>query len=243
MANRLQLNEYKGNRCAYCGLSVQEMVERYGTANRMFQFHHVDPLTKHPEYDNLIRRTISTEQLDELDKCILLCDQHHALVHEQNIPMTLRLTVDAGEKEASQTLNGLIIFDRKDNVATFLTNEQCLVVPYLVAIGDEEPRLLFGTELVEDKLIAQLIWNLPTTKKLAVVRCSDERSMLVAKHIEGKRVKLERDITFQLLPAELCIDESDKTYVWVRNGLALTRDGDVIHSGILSTELTLSRST
>jgi len=43
MANRAQLYKYRGDHCSHCGKSVKEMVERYSTFNRMFEFHHVDP--------------------------------------------------------------------------------------------------------------------------------------------------------------------------------------------------------
>jgi len=241
MADRLQLYEYKGDRCAYCGLSVKEMLERYGTVNRMFQFHHVDPARKHGDYCNLIRRTISTEQLDELDKCVLLCDEHHGVLEAQGISATVQLTVRMGGRTASQTMKGQMIVDLKDRTATFLSNEKIRVTPYMVAIGDEPPRLLFGTELLADRLIERLFWDLPTTKRLVVVRCSDERPMLLASHLTGRRVAVKMDVTFPVLSAEFCAAQGDKTFIWLRNGVALTRDGEVIDAGLVSAEMTLSQ--
>ncbi|MEX2174200.1 MAG: hypothetical protein WD872_07550, partial [Pirellulaceae bacterium] len=78
-ANRRQLYEYKGDRCGYCGRPVQEMIEEFGGFERIFEFNHIEPAKKHPDYDNLIRRTISTEQLDEIDKCVLLCRVCHGI--------------------------------------------------------------------------------------------------------------------------------------------------------------------
>jgi hypothetical protein len=82
-APRKQLYKYKGNKCANCGLSVEEMLARFGTFNRMFQFNHVDPKQKDPRYDNLIQRQLSGEQLDEVDKCVLLCNECHGILHAQ----------------------------------------------------------------------------------------------------------------------------------------------------------------
>ena len=58
-------------------MSVVEIIQRFGKFRRYFQNHHVDPAKKDPNYNNLIRRHISTEQLDELDKCVLLCSNCH----------------------------------------------------------------------------------------------------------------------------------------------------------------------
>jgi hypothetical protein len=240
MANRRQIYEYKGGKCAHCGLSVRDMVERYGTANRMFQLNHVDPGKKHPDYENLIRRTISTEQLDELDKCILLCNECHGIVHAQNISCHLKLTVQVEDKQASQKLTGQVIFDQKEGRARFLTNEPILVVPYLTMVGEKEPRLLFGTQLVCEGLLQELFRGLPKTKKLAVIRYSDSRPMLCARHIKGNRVELELDVSCRLLSAEFCEALGTNAFVWLRNGLALTRDGMVIDHGIVSAELTLA---
>jgi hypothetical protein len=62
------LFKYKGDRCAYCGLTVDDMLRRYGVVNKLFQFNHIDPAKKHPDYDNVIQRVLSFEQLDEIDK-------------------------------------------------------------------------------------------------------------------------------------------------------------------------------
>jgi len=129
MRSRRQIYRYRGDRCARCGLSVQEMVERYGSFHRLFEFHHVDPSDKHPHYRNLIRRSISTEKLDELDKCILLCRQCHGLVHSQFGRAKLALTVRAGRRKTRQMIEGSLILDRLDKHAHFLASESLLAVP------------------------------------------------------------------------------------------------------------------
>ena len=57
------------------------MLNRYGVINKVFEFHHLDPSKKHPKYDKLIQRVVSAEQLDELAKCILLCERCHVVLH------------------------------------------------------------------------------------------------------------------------------------------------------------------
>ena len=62
--SREQLLRYKGNRCSHCGMGVAEMLGTFGTIHRIFHLHHVFPGSKDPNYDNLIRQQISSEQLD-----------------------------------------------------------------------------------------------------------------------------------------------------------------------------------
>jgi hypothetical protein len=55
MRNRELLYKYKGNRCGHCGVSVQEMLDKWGTFKRLFELDHIDPAKKHPDYENMIR--------------------------------------------------------------------------------------------------------------------------------------------------------------------------------------------
>jgi hypothetical protein len=155
-AHRTQLYKYKGNKCANCGLSVEEMFARFGTVNRMFQFNHVDPKQKDPSYDNLIQRQLSGEQLDEVDKCVLLCDECHGILHAQNINAQLNIKVRVRGKEAEQTLNGQVIIDKVARQGTFLTNERVLVCPYWAFVGSKKPKMHFGKELEADALVNYL---------------------------------------------------------------------------------------
>jgi hypothetical protein len=79
------LFKYKGDRCAYCGKTVKDIEEEFGVIHGYFDFHHVDASTKAEECDNIIRRRrLSSEILDEMDKCILLCGGCHSILHGQN---------------------------------------------------------------------------------------------------------------------------------------------------------------
>lgn len=237
MANRGQQLQYKGGRCVRCGATVQEAEERYGTAKRMFEFDHVDPEKKHPAYANPIRRRISGEQLDELDKCVLLCAQCHAIVHAQGITGQLHLTVAYADKEASQTITGQVVLDLKDGRATFLSAEPVRVVPYYVIVGDEDGEIHFGTELADEGLLQRLLRELSLNRKLLIVRCSDSRPVLVAQHVEEQRVSMEMDVTCRLLRGEFKELDGHETQVWVRNGVAVTADGAVFDQGTITVEM------
>jgi hypothetical protein len=89
---RPQLHKYKGDQCAYCGKTVQEMQDEFIAFGGYFHFNHVDPSTKAENYDNIIRRTrLSSEILDEVDKCVLLCTACHTILHGQGITEKTRM--------------------------------------------------------------------------------------------------------------------------------------------------------
>jgi hypothetical protein len=54
-------------------------------------FNHVNPDKKHPQYNNLIRRVVSAEVLDEVDNHVLLCCICLGVLHGQRGRGTLRL--------------------------------------------------------------------------------------------------------------------------------------------------------
>jgi len=239
VANKRQLYEYKGDRCAYCQLTVQEMVDRYGTVDRMFEFNHVDSSKKDSNYDNLIRRVISSDLLDEIDKCILLCRECHGILHAQGITGNLQYTVKVAEREATQTLQGQVIVDRKVHRATFLTNERILVIPYYLKIGEQEPKLYFGNELENDGVFLRYFQQLPQIKRLTVMSYRDSHALMQVEHIGGNRMKMIFDVGFPGLTSELCGEKKDSPLVWVRNGVGLMKDGKVIYKGTVTLEGTL----
>lgn len=234
MVNRRQLYEYKGDCCAHCQLAVQEMVDRYGTVNRMFQFNHVDPSEKDPDYNNLIRRVLSSEQLDEVDKCVLLCHQCHGILHAQGITGHVQFTVNVAWKTATQTLSGQLIADMKEQRAKFLTNERVLVIPYRLQIGEQEPQLYFGTELEKEGVLLRHFRNLPQIKTLRVMAYRDSRVLIDVEHVGGNRMRMKFDVGFPGFTSVLCGEKKHDPFIWIRNGVALTKDGKVIHHGTVT---------
>ncbi|HLN30858.1 MAG TPA: hypothetical protein VK395_24170 [Gemmataceae bacterium] len=225
---RIQL-AYKGNRCAYCGMSVLESLRRYDTFHRMYQFNHVDPDKKNPDYDNLIRRNISTEQLDELDKCVLLCNQCHGILHGQNIVTTMTIRVDVRGQTAEQTFKGQVIFDKVDNRLAFFTDDELLILPYWLILGDDSARLIFGKDL-KDVLMSQ--WVPLTRERGPLVVLNEKREGLFgARRLDDEHVEIEHDCRFSLLPMQVDPPTKDQT-IWFRNGLAIVRKGTevAIHS-------------
>jgi hypothetical protein len=234
MADRRQLYKYKGDRCTYCGIGVQEMIDRYGTFQRMFQFNHVDPRQKSPDYENLIERVISTDQLEEVDKCVLMCNECHGILHAQDITAELHLKVTAvNGKKAEQRLKGQLILDRMDRTATFLTNEPVLVHLYRVQPGSRRPRVHFGTELEYDKLLTDYLRQLPRTKTL-IIRSWEKKVLMRARYDCDNKFSLSHDVSFPFIKSELF--SHDRNRVWARNGFVLISDGRIWNKGTLDYE-------
>lgn len=219
----LQL-KYKGNRCAHCGLSVVESLERFGTFHRMYHFNHVDPSKKADDYENLIRRNITTEQLDELDKCVLLCAQCHAVVHAQDINITPTMTVTTGGRTASQTFKGQVIFDKVANKISFFSDDELLIMPYILTIGDEEPRVVFGHE-VKECLLDQWVLRTKGSGPLALLDFKTHELLFGA--IQTSDTEFEAEILYKLslLPVHA---QGNEGTVWMRNGLAIIKIGNQI---------------
>ncbi len=117
------LYRYKGDCCAHCGMSVEEMVSKYGTFRRVFQFNHMDPSKKANNYDNLIQRKLSSQQLDEVDKCVLLCVQCHGVLHAQNLNVEAVVTLRSGGFEVKHDLKFQMIHDLEEQKAMFFSDD------------------------------------------------------------------------------------------------------------------------
>jgi len=231
-ADRRQIYKYKGDKCAGCGVTVQEMIDQFGDFKRLFELNHVGPAKKHPKYDNLIRQELSTEQLDEVDKCVLLCRICHGATHAQNINAEVVVRMTAGKRTAEQRFKGQLLANFKTGHATFFSDEKMLLHPYHVYVGAKKPRVLFGTELWKGQLIG-LIRELPKTKSLRI-KGWDGRPMVDLQADGRKGCHGKVDISFPPMSFELHKEEGHPVFIWVRNGIALTREGEVIHGGTVT---------
>lgn len=71
--NKRRSVEYKGGKCQICG---------YNSCDAALEFHHINPEEK--DYNPASLRLRKWEkQLEELDKCVLLCSNCHREVHEK----------------------------------------------------------------------------------------------------------------------------------------------------------------
>jgi len=237
MANKKQQLTYKNNCCKYCGRNVKEMVEEFGSFNRVFEFNHTIPSLKSPIYDNIIRNTISTEQLDELDKCILLCKICHGILHSQNISIKLILNVEVGDKKVTQELMGQGILNRKEKHLKFLTNQKLLVKPYLLQRDSEAHEIIFGKDLEENSTFLSNLFGAKNFHICRIFNYKKTEEFFTATKIDNSTLKISHNIKFPYFQYELVPDDKDIDYLWIRNGFALTKDGDVVTNGTLDYEL------
>ena len=216
---------------------VQEMVKKYGTFHRMFEFHHVNPETKSKNYSNLIRQKISTEQLEEIDKCVLLCRQCHGVIHAQNIKAKLNLNMEYGDRTVSQEFNGQIIYDAIENQMKFFSEEKTLLTPYILRRTNKEDELLFGVDLKSAAFFENLLHSLEEGAEFEVFCAVGGKCMLRIKHV-GTELKAEQNIGFGFLDIEIN-DKKNKEFIWYRNGILLKSNGEVVNKGVINYTLSL----
>lgn len=233
MADRAQLYKYKGNKCSSCGMSVMEMVERHGTFNRIFQFHHIDPKTKHSNYNNLMKQVLSPEQIEEVDKCTLLCTQCHAIIHAQNIKGDLELSVVFDGRTVTQKFKGWILYDATDNRATFVTNQRLMLQPCEVRFGTRDPVKLCVIEIEQEHLLNWLK-RLEDLKTVEIVACSNAKPLMRIEHISTKKAKITQALGFPVTSIDASSKGNGIYDLWLRNGVALSKTGEVLTSGTFS---------
>lgn len=225
MVSRAQLYKYKGNRCSACGISIEEMVERYDTFNRMFEFHHIDPKTKHKNYSNLIKKTIHSEQIAEIDKCALLCKKCHGIVHAQNNKVTLQASIQIKDRTVTQKLNGWTITDKKDKTITFITNEKLLLTPCLIRYGNKEEQLCLIE--IDHIYLENVLKNISSHKLLEVYSLFNNKLLVRVESVKDKIVNLTQALGAPFFSLDFEVEEGDASYIWVRNGVMLTKEGMV----------------
>ncbi len=64
---------YKGGKCERCG---------YDKSSRALEFHHLNPSEKDFGISKVLTRSIQSLK-EEADKCVLLCSNCHAEVHDE----------------------------------------------------------------------------------------------------------------------------------------------------------------
>jgi hypothetical protein len=214
MAIEPLLFKYKGNRCANCGLTVELMLKRYGVVNKVFQFNHIDPTKKHPDYDNLIQRVMSTEQLDEVDKCILLCNICHDVLHAQRGTAEIAFAMHINDRTVEQRIKGQTILNLESGTLNFFSDEPVLLIPYAVKRGDAKPELLTAFELNDGRLIEYIL----ETKQLGkfLIWQQDRTIMIDAKRLDSRKCTMDWNVNFPLFKYQE--KNEDGSGLWIRGG-------------------------
>lgn len=196
----------------------------------MTEFHHVNPKKKHKRYDNLIRRKICTEQLVELDKCVLLCALCHKLIHAQNINVSIQLTLNIDGKSFSQTMVGQMIIDMKEKAGRIFCADRIKLYPYLVKIADDDPVRMIGVELDQIPFVKDLLGNLKNYKKVLIWDEIKNEVVFKLEYEEPNDFRLRQSINFPFLGLQ---SADDKTKLWLHNGVFLDEEGNVQNHGTI----------
>ena len=236
---RSQLYQYKGNLCASCGKTVREMMERYQTFNRMFQFHHIDPSTKDQHYKRLMAQRLSRRQLDEIDKCVLLCTECHCILHAQEIKATLELSVELDKRKVSQLCEGWIRADLVDRKLSFVTNQPYLLRLCEVVVGKQAPRHLFLTEIEREDNLFNWLGQIEQHKRIEISAVRNRHLFMHIDHVQGRQISVTQSIGFPLMHLEFFPFGEKKEAIYFRNGLVLTASGDFHSTGQISYKCTL----
>jgi hypothetical protein len=232
-----QQYRYKGNRCAVCGMSVQDMMDRFGTFSRMFELHHIAPDKKASNYNNLIKQNLSAKQLDEIDKCILLCRNCHGLVHAQNIKINGEINLSYSGREVSQIISGWLVIDQEKRSLQFLCEEKLLIEPYVEQVAKQSKRIIFGVDLSDGiHLVSQLkllknnesykVWKAETNELMLTVIRSDQT------------LKVKNNVAFTFSEMDGSKLPKGERF-WCRNGIILYDTGEVKTEGSYTFHLTI----
>ena len=205
------------------------MLERFGTFNRMFELHHIDPKKKASDYDNLIKQQLSTLQLDELDKCILLCRTCHGLVHAQNTQVKALLSIDFGGRKVEQELSGWLVVDAKDCSIQFLCEEKLLIEPYIEQLASGSRNLIYGVDIKEPSRFLENIKALQEGESYLILSAASNKVLLRVSR-NGDDLKVEQDLEFRFLEMDGSNTKKGKRF-WFRNGILLQDDGEAFSKG------------
>lgn len=147
----------------------------------------------------------------------------------------MEVTVNIDGQKATQRFKGQAIVDLKENHFTFLTNERMLLNPYHVKIGASKPRTLFGIQLERENFLISFLKNINKSKTIKIFFWGTHNIAMEAEYICGRNIILKHDISFPGFTAELMGNKGDSPAIWIRNGIALTKEGEIIKSGIVVT--------
>lgn len=237
--HRPQLLVYLGNKCCHCHKDIAEMVKMYGNIHRIFHFHHLVPREKSREYSNLIERKLSSEQLDELDKCVLLCNFCHGILHAQKIDGEVIFSINVEGKTATQKISGGFIQNYANSELSFISNEKLYIHPYYIQKGETDIKtLVLGTELNESLMMDNLT-NIRDFGAFRLYSYFDEKQLFFARTVNDKTIEIEYDISLQLPVVMNPIAQNDESKGWIRHGVFLHEDGSVYTKGTVCFEISI----
>jgi hypothetical protein len=226
---------YLGATCRMCGRDVSGTEQEFGVSRGAYEFNHIDPARKAPDYENLIRRNLSSKQLDEIDKCNLLCGHCHPIWTFQRVTGKMRLTsaLPNGRLATSKfSTHGFYKF--KDDKPEFhlYSDEIRHVGSYAYRLGNGGRVFKTGDEL--ERILDTLLL---ATRKRGFLRIADERGdVFETQRINQHKFKMQMHVRFPLIKFEGRDDENGEPFIWVRNAKAIIKGVGVRTNGVVTIE-------
>jgi hypothetical protein len=228
--------DYMGGRCSICRRSIKAVEHRYLTSKGTFEFNHIDPIQKSPIYKKLIRRAISSDQLDELDKCNLLCRVCHGAWHNQRLrgKSTFTITLPDGRVVKKRVpFHGLIEFHKPKPKIHFFPDKPYELEIYGYRLGSSKMLYRVGFELEKD--LGRLLL---ATRRRHALRIWDRKGLVFkAERREATHLRFQFSVRFSILKFEGRPDSPQPPCIWVRNGKVVIRGRGVRKTGLVSGEM------
>jgi hypothetical protein len=228
--------EYLGSRCAVCRRSIAAIERRFLTSKGTVEFNHVDPDRKSPIYEKLIRRVLSAAQLDELDKCNLLCRICHGAWTNQRLRARSHMTFTLPDgRIVKKTIlwHGLMEIEKQKPKFHLFADEPCHLEVYVHSLGGSRRIFRLGFELEKD--LARLLL---ATRRRRTLRVWDKEGLVfIATKLDDKRLKVEFLTRFAVIKFEGVPDDPGCPRVWVRNGKMIIRGQRIRKKGGFDVEM------
>jgi hypothetical protein len=141
------------------------------------------------------------------------------------------VTIKVKNKKATQVLTGQLLRDMKHNTTTLFTDEELLITPYLVQIGDGPRKVMFARELVGGEFVKH-IRGTQRTRKLGIFSLDSKLQVSIIKK-DRREFEMKYRVGCPLFKAEL-YSEDGNVDVWTRNGAAIVREGGVHREGVVT---------
>jgi hypothetical protein len=222
--------DYLGGRCTICGRSVEEAEREYFGSKGIFEFNHIDPAKKASNYDNLIRRILSAPQLDELDKCTLLCKVCHGAWTNQRLTgkMSLTQTLPDGRQVTSSFRHHGLLKMKNDQPNLYLfADDQCPIEIYEFRIGNGDLAIRMASELERELAVLWL-----ATREQETLRVADQKGLVfIATKLDDSTMHFDSLVRFPIIKIEGKPDKPDDPHVWVRNGKMIIEGQGVSKTG------------
>jgi hypothetical protein len=220
-------------RCTICRRSLKTVEKRYLTSKGVFEFNHIDPAQKSAIYEKLIRRVVSTEQFDELDKCNLLCRICHGVWTNQRLEGKALLTLELNDGRIIKKkfgMHGMVeIKNGQLHPHLFPDNPQH-IEPYAYALGTGRQFFRAGFEL--EKQLAKLML---ATRRRRFLRVWDQQGLVFqVARVDRERMHYEQLVRFALLKFAGRSNEKSPPHFWVRSGKAIIRGRGVKQKGCVN---------